>query len=177
MARKSSKTSHVLHLLSQDKETQPEKSKVEVPTIAIIDQTESESDPVAQAIHQQLLEEEGLVQMELEEEPVIEDTLTPTSTPQVEEVMDENKFVTLNILHELAQLKLSSFMEQFRMCQCERCQKDTLALALNHLPVKHKVVEKDHITPILDVYSKQYEAELAVAMTKACIVVKVHPNH
>ena len=57
MARKSSKTAHVLNLLSgHDNKKEPEKAQpAETPAVSIIDK--SEEDPVAERIHEELLNE------------------------------------------------------------------------------------------------------------------------
>ncbi|MBN7773719.1 late competence development ComFB family protein [Clostridium aminobutyricum] len=85
------------------------------------------------------------------------------------------------ILHNLAEdvirAKVPDVMKSFNMCTCQNCTYDVMAFALNHVAPLYTVTDKGHLYQKLSSYETQYGADLTSAITKACIRVKINPNH
>lgn len=85
------------------------------------------------------------------------------------------------ILHNLAEdvirARVPEIMKSFNMCTCENCTYDVMAFALNHVAPLYTVTDKGHLFQKLSSYESQYGADLTSAITKACIRVKINPNH
>lgn len=85
------------------------------------------------------------------------------------------------ILHNLAEdvirARVPEIMKSFNMCTCQNCTYDVMAFALNHVTPLYTVTDKGHLFQKLSSYESQYGADLTSAITKACIRVKINPNH
>lgn len=85
------------------------------------------------------------------------------------------------VLHNLAEdamkIKAPEIMESLNMCTCQNCVYDVMALALNHIKPLYTVTEKGQLFQKLASYELQYGTDLASEITKACIKVKINPNH
>lgn len=88
---------------------------------------------------------------------------------------------TAKILHNLAEdvirARVPEIMKSFNMCTCQNCTYDVMAFALNHVAPLYTVSDKGHLFQKLSSYETQYGADLTSAITKACIRVKINPNH
>ena len=161
-------------------------------SISVIDT--DEPDPVAELIHNQLLDE---LNKELPEEmedlhPVVdfeslmppEDIVEPESATETEtaitpepESEPEPEFIRLNIIERIVEDKIIYFMRQFDVCTCDRCIADAIALTLNGLSPKYIVTVPSAIDPLLSFYTNKYISNITVEATKACIVIKENPRH
>lgn len=81
---------------------------------------------------------------------------------------------TVNIMENLVLKYVDSVMQRFNVCSCDRCRCDICAYALNHLPVRYIVAQKE----------KLEKAEASVPpkivvdeLIKAVIHVRSHPRH
>jgi competence protein ComFB len=83
----------------------------------------------------------------------------------------------VNIAELLAREKLALVMERMKVCSCQTCKNDVLALALNSLPTKYVTTDAGKQYFQRDVYKKQYETDILAALTKACVRVKASPRH
>lgn len=63
------------------------------------------------------------------------------------------------------------------MCQCEQCQMDIAAIALNHLKPKYVVTEKGELFTKVDEMDIQFSADLIKEITEAMDVVSKRPHH
>ena len=74
-----------------------------------------------------------------------------------------------------------SIEENFRLnrkiCQCERCRMDVMALALNTLPPRYVVTDFGEVMTQFEVQSSQWRADVMVAVIKAMELVKKKPRH
>jgi len=86
-------------------------------------------------------------------------------------------FSYVNVLEEVVRLRVDEFLDMFDVCKCPRCKADVIALALNNLPSKYIVVEKAHVSPLLNFFSNQYSGAVTAQLSRACTVVKDNPNH
>lgn len=199
MARKSSKTAHVMNLLAGE---EAESSKEEAarenlaarqtsdstekireltdsnqptspPTpISIIDMSSSAPDPVAELIREQLEEEEG---MEDAPEPETS-SLVQETEPDAPEISIPS-FQYLNVMEHIVKNAVSEYMDKFDVCNCDRCTADVTALALSHLPPKYIVADNSTASPLLNFYSTRFSQQVVVELTKACSTVKENPHH
>ncbi|WP_312430402.1 late competence development ComFB family protein [Lacrimispora sp.] len=199
MARKSSKTAHVMNLLAGE---EAESSKEEAarenlaarqtsdstekireltdsnqppspPTpISIIDMSSSAPDPVAELIREQLEEAEVVEDAPEPETPSL-DLETEPDAPEIA----IPSFQYLNVMEHIIKNAVSEYMDKFDVCSCDRCTADVTALTLSHLPPKYIVAENSTVSPLLNFYSTRFSQQVVVELTKACSVVKEKPHH
>ena len=147
-------------------------------------------EPLAEQKEAAVLKEEPLMKPEPEaapaqkEEPPVEPA--PEPQPGPEEILDlketpppepEPDYVMLNIMKEIVEDKIIYFMKQFEVCTCEKCKADTIALTLNGLPAKYKIVEKDAAAPLVSFYASRLISQITVEALKACTQVRDNPRH
>jgi competence protein ComFB len=81
------------------------------------------------------------------------------------------------ILVNLAELavkeRLNEALDRFKSCECDRCIKDILAIAVNTLPPKYIVRSEQDIAIEL----RKYEGDVVGALVNAVITVKNNPRH
>lgn len=88
--------------------------------------------------------------------------------------MDNQKTYVVNVMESLVLKKLDSVLSRFHCCRCDRCKKDIVALALNKLPPKYRVVTEGQ--PEKDV-DTQLNAQIITALIQAVIQVRTKPRH
>lgn len=205
MARKTNKTEHVLNLISKAKEEhQTETDLPEVDTIekdisedlSFMDSSLSNDTEISNQIGKGLIEavqEDSLdiSSSDLTAEQLME-SISPkppslpedTNSDQLEETQttetseeDVLTYQYLNVLEELVKNRVEEFLIMFDGCTCPRCKADATALALNGLPPKYIVVDKSHVSPLLNFFSNHYKGAVTAQLSKACTVVKENPHH
>ena len=112
------------------------------------------------------------------------------SAAQKERVNELNEDVSLNtsvvqkpsyfqpkILVNLAELavkeRLNEALNRFKCCECDRCIKDIMAIAINALPPKYVVRSEQDIAVEL----RKYEGDVVGALVNAVLKVKNNPRH
>ena len=112
------------------------------------------------------------------------------SAAQKERVNEFNEDVSLNtsvvqkpsyfqpkILVNLAELavkeRLNEALNRFKCCECDRCIKDIMAIAVNALPPKYVVRSEQDIAVEL----RKYEGDVVGALVNAVLKVKNNPRH
>lgn len=63
------------------------------------------------------------------------------------------------------------------VCSCERCKKDTVALALNTLPPKYVVTDLGEVLTNINLDSTQWRADITIAVHNALGIVNKKPRH
>ena len=206
MAKKSNKTEQVLKLITKDEETigklAPEVVLKEKPsqelkveaklTIEIDPEVElKKKDPVTVAMTaepekpataEQPSEPEA-PELKIAAEPEI--ASEPERAPEPELAAEkkpgrrrlEQGDPLLNLSEILVKEKAPDVMEKMRVCTCEACHNDVLALALNMLPTKYVTTDEGKQFLQLEMYKKQYETDVLSALTRACVRVKASPRH
>lgn len=89
----------------------------------------------------------------------------------------ESTKVLHNLAEDVMKIKVPEIMKSFNMCACQDCVYDVMALALNHIKPLYTVTEKGQLFQKLASYELQYGTDLTSEITKACIKVKINPNH
>ncbi len=85
-----------------------------------------------------------------------------------------SSYVTLNIMESMVDGHIEEIIHRFNSCSCDRCKFDIAALALNNLPPKYIVVEKNEKIRFEDrVETKQ----VLNALVAAVIKVRSDPRH
>ncbi|MHC1724132.1 MAG: late competence development ComFB family protein [Aminipila sp.] len=116
---------------------------------------------------------------EEETEPMMDKDISPVAN--VKSYQNAKCNESTKILHNLAEdvmkTKVPEIMQSFNMCTCQDCVYDVMALALNHIKPLYTVTEKGQLFQKLASYELQYGTDLASEVTKACIKVKINPNH
>ena len=112
------------------------------------------------------------------------------SAAQKERVNELNEDVSLNtsvvqkpsyfqpkILVNLAELavkeRLNEALNRFKCCECDRCIKDIMAIAVNALPPKYVVRSEQDIAVEL----RKYDGDVVGALVNAVLKVKNNPRH
>ncbi len=112
------------------------------------------------------------------------------SAAQKERVNELNEDVSLNtsvvqkpsyfqpkILVNLAELavkeRLNEALNRFKCCECDRCIKDIMAIAVNALPPKYVLRSEQDIAVEL----RKYEGDVVGALVNAVLKVKNNPRH
>lgn len=88
--------------------------------------------------------------------------------------MDNQKTIVVNLMEAAVLNKLDDVLTRFQCCRCDRCKKDIVALALNKLPPKYKVLNHGQQVPDLD---PQTNAQVITALIQAVIKVRAKPRH
>lgn len=168
MPKKSSKTSHVLSLISKntgsyDPDTLPDTLDVQkdkVPPYPISERIREELEKVSQ------------------EEPLEMKTVQSFSAEGFHGIQEEPPLPQyFNLAESLVKSKAIPTMRKLGMCTCQNCTNDVMALALNLLPPKYVVSDTGHLYAKLSSYEKQYAIDLLSAIAKACLQIKSAPRH
>jgi hypothetical protein len=93
---------------------------------------------------------------------------------QVEFFSPHRNTVMINVMERLVIEKLDSALSKFNSCKCDRCRQDIAAIALNKLPPKYVIIDKDEI----DEYIKNSSSEqVTSSIIQAIFTVRAHPRH
>lgn len=116
---------------------------------------------------------------EKETEPMEHKNITPVVNVESCQTTacSESTKVLRNLAEDVMKTKVPVIMKSFNMCTCQDCVYDVLALALNHIKPLYTVTEKGQLFQKLASYELQYGTDLVSEITKACIKVKINPNH
>lgn len=207
MSKKSSKTSHVLNLLTnrigtpagEQEQILEEISNIEtcsepeipvssVPSVTSSTFSSPSEDPISDLIRQELEKNlEAEITAFLPEDfsqkgnHLMLHSTEPSSQSTMEipntENIGQEEYVFINIIEEFVKNEYASLMEKMEVCSCRKCKNDVIALALNHLPPKYVVTRKGYLLSKLLAYEKQYKADVLTAVTNACLQVKALPHH
>ncbi len=90
-------------------------------------------------------------------------------------LLEEN--IVINVVEVLAYEKISEIMSRMKVCNCQKCTADVLAIALNNLPAKYVTSDAGKQYIQLASYKMQFETDVVSALIKACLVVKESPKH
>ncbi len=82
-----------------------------------------------------------------------------------------------NYMEELVIKKTDEILGIMKICSCEKCRLDIIALALNDLPTKYVVSEKGALYTKLRELEQQFEIDVETAIIKAAVLVSKNPKH
>jgi competence protein ComFB len=185
MAKKSNKTEQVLKLITKDEETlenlmEKENPKHQEPKA----HPEQELEVIVKEKEEQELKYEAKLKIEIDPEVQLkakkkeeEDMTIFQNADGAESALIGQSDHLVNVSEMLVKEKLASVMEKMKVCDCEACVNDVLALALNTLPTKYVTTDGGRQYSQLEIYKKQYETDVLAALTKACVRVKASPRH
>ena len=88
--------------------------------------------------------------------------------------MENSRMDVVNLMEVTVLEKLDELIKRFSCCQCDRCKKDIVALALDKLPPKYVVLSEGQAVPEVDA---QTNAQIISAMIQAVLQVRAHPRH
>ena len=90
------------------------------------------------------------------------------------QINESKNLILVNIMERLVLEKLDDAFSKFRCCRCDKCKKDVVAIALNHLPPQYILSDPDDIDSLAEKYRSQ---DIYAALIKAILQVKTHPRH
>lgn len=99
-----------------------------------------------------------------------EETPTSTNAPKVSYFQPK---ILVNLAELAVKERLNEALDRFKCCECDRCIKDILAIAVNTLPPKYIVRSEQDIAIEL----RKYEGDVVGALVNAVITVKNNPRH
>ncbi|HET6786278.1 MAG TPA: late competence development ComFB family protein [Erysipelotrichaceae bacterium] len=99
-----------------------------------------------------------------------EETPPSTNTPKVSYFQPK---ILVNLAELAVKERLNEALDRFKCCECDRCIKDILAIAVNTLPPKYIVRSEQDIAIEL----RKYEGDVVGALVNAVITVKNNPRH
>jgi competence protein ComFB len=82
-----------------------------------------------------------------------------------------------NVMEDLVDCKLDEMMHAAKMCCCERCRADVLALVLNKLPSRYVVSVSGDVYTRFQALDTQMQADITAAIISAIEVVRQLPHH
>ncbi len=88
--------------------------------------------------------------------------------------LDSRRMAVVNVMEAAVLKKLNPVLERFSCCRCDRCKRDIVALALNKLPPRYRVVAEGQPLPELD---QKENARVVMAMIEAVLKVRANPRH
>lgn len=167
MARKSSKTAHVMKLLAGE---ESETSTIH-PPIPVVDMA-SASDPIGELIRIQLEEKEE------EEAPISksDDIKEPEGIAEIEDVdvqeTESLPYEYVNVMETIVKKQVGEYINKLDSCTCDHCLASITAYALTNLPPKYIVADKAEIPPMLSFYENHYASQLVIELVKACNAIR-----
>ena len=199
----SSKTAHVMNLLSRNRATPTESPAEAAPREAAAQPTETavspppapapvesapQTPPPASPIIASLSSDHAIssqikdaLASSLEElaesEPVAETPPAPVAVDSAAEKPDEEEVICANNMEILVERKAETYMELFGLCCCDRCKMDVQALALTELPAKYVVMAKNELPLRLSLYEGRMNTAVTAQILRACKVVLAEPRH
>ncbi len=195
MAKKSSKTDHVLSILMSAEEPKQESTPQETAKVEPVirnavelqnKQLEDEvNETVLQVLTEQLEEgEENKFIEQQEQESIeeqgkesIEEGSLAAGNVEIQETVEEKSYGLRNIVEILIEDYYLEFMTEENMCMCERCQWDVKAVALSHILPQYCVVNRGENPPLINYFRKKLVNTIIVETINACKIVKNMPNH
>lgn len=82
-----------------------------------------------------------------------------------------------NCMEDFVLQMVEGVTANMKVCRCEKCKLDIVALALNDLPARYIVSEKGEIYTKLEMLRQQFEVDIVSAITRAAEIVAAHPRH
>ncbi len=88
----------------------------------------------------------------------------------------ESSFI--NVMEELLKRQdINKYMEQYKVCRCERCRADVEALTLTRLPAKYVAAKSGFGTSGMNYYENKYKIRILTEIIRSCVAVREHPRH
>ena len=83
-----------------------------------------------------------------------------------------------NYMEDIVAQKLEAILKQYPdCCSCEKCRRDIMSLALNHLPPRYISTDKGNLYARIELLSIAYDSDIVEKIAKAIAVVSKTPRH
>lgn len=82
-----------------------------------------------------------------------------------------------NYMEICVERTLDKILENYDICNCDRCRADIMAIALNRLPAKYVVTPEGEKFFKLASIQNQFEVDTIAEVTKAIEIVKNNSRH
>ena len=106
----------------------------------------------------------------------VADVETETAPRREERKIETEEYSLVNVNYELVASRVDDVIKRFKCCDCERCKKDVIALAMNSLGSQYKVAREKR-EEILKHSTQGKIQEVSAALVQAVIKVKASPRH
>ena len=80
-------------------------------------------------------------------------------------------------MEEFVSKKTDEVLNIMKICKCEKCRLDIIALALNDLPSKYVVTEIGGLYAKSRELELQFDVDVETAIVKAAMIVNKNPRH
>lgn len=83
-----------------------------------------------------------------------------------------------NYMEDVVQNHLDSILAQCPdICQCEKCKRDIVAIALNHLPPYYVSSEEGSVMVKANLMTKQFDTDVIAAIVNGISLVRKEVRH
>jgi len=82
-----------------------------------------------------------------------------------------------NYIEEAVKIYMDRWFKEAKVCQCEDCRLDVMAIMLNNLKPKYVVTDKGALYAQLDDFDPQHKIDFMTEMTQAAHIVSSSPRH
>lgn len=103
----------------------------------------------------------------------VQSDASPRREVRVPDFQTQN-YALVNEMEALVLEKLEDALTRMKCCRCDRCKKDIVALALNKLPPRYRVVQEKQPERQADT---DLNAQIVTAVIQAILTVRSKPRH
>lgn len=89
----------------------------------------------------------------------------------------DKKIVVYNIMEQIIEDKVKKLIKEIKMCTCDQCCSDVIALALNDLPPRYAVSRVGKVITRLELLDEQTQTDIITAIMFAIKKVSKSPHH
>lgn len=82
-----------------------------------------------------------------------------------------------NLMEEIVEQRLDGIIDKLGVCKCEKCRKDIMCYALNHLPTKYVASEKGEVISRVNSLDSGFDMSVVAEISYAAQVVGNNPKH
>lgn len=87
------------------------------------------------------------------------------------------RYILRNYIEDIVLERLARTMQMLKACECEKCKKDAMAIALNAVPPCYIAVENGREEETVRELRAQHEVRVMGALIQAIQTVKANPAH
>lgn len=86
-------------------------------------------------------------------------------------------YLLRNYMEDIVLEKLAHTMSMLKACECEKCKKDVMAIALNELPPSYMTLPPGEVEAAVRKLRSGMEVKVSATLIKAVQTVKANPAH
>jgi len=111
----------------------------------------------------------------------VRDAQEPSGEPPHREAQprqaNQPGYLLRNYMEDIVLEKLAHTMDMLKACECEKCKKDVMAIALNELPPSYMTLPPGEVEAAVRKLRSGVEVKVSATLIKAVQTVKANPAH